>query len=98
MQFASVAPLIFDLSQKGQLQKIVWGPDQEKTFNTLKHLICSPVICVADLSPPFILQINASERGLRVVYSARSMRKEEHPMHGSIAETYLFVEILALFS
>jgi hypothetical protein len=45
-----------------------WGPDQEKAFITLKHLMCStPVLTQLDFNKKFYLQTDASEYGIEAI-------------------------------
>ena len=80
-QFASVATSLSDLTKKGQPQIVDWGADQEDAFKSLKdHLTHSPVLAVADPSVPFVLQTDASDRGIGAVLSQLNKEGQEHPV------------------
>ncbi|OOZ48264.1 hypothetical protein BOW40_12595 [Solemya velum gill symbiont] len=62
--FAETAASLFDLTSK-RSGKIVWGQDQSEAFEKLKKCISSsPVLRNADLSKSFVLQTDASDRGV----------------------------------
>ena len=53
----------------------------KETFQTLKRLLCSaPVLKGPDFNKPFILQTDASERGIGAVLSQLDDNQEEHPI------------------
>ncbi|KAJ7317388.1 hypothetical protein JRQ81_003550, partial [Phrynocephalus forsythii] len=61
------APLT-DLVKKKSLKIVKWGPEQEKTFTFLKDKLCSyPVRYMKDYRLPFLVQTDASERGIGAV-------------------------------
>ncbi len=58
-----------------------WEDKQEVAFQQLKHLITStPLLWVADPTKPYILQTDASDRGLGAVLSQEDEQGEEHPI------------------
>ena len=58
-----------------------WGAAQQTAFQHLKDvLIDTPVLRVADPTKSYILQTNASERGLGAVLSQLEGQGEEHPV------------------
>ncbi|KAL5018852.1 hypothetical protein ScPMuIL_004574 [Solemya velum] len=62
--FAGTAASLFDLTSK-RSGKIVWGQDQSEAFEKLKKCISSsPVLRNADLSKSFVMQTDASDRGV----------------------------------
>ncbi|KAL5009600.1 hypothetical protein ScPMuIL_011905 [Solemya velum] len=62
--FAETAASLFDLTSK-RSGKIVWGQDQSEAFEKLKKCISSsPVLRNADLSKSFVMQTDASDRGV----------------------------------
>jgi len=66
--FAAIASPLSDLTKKGQPNKVVWGPPQDKAFRTLKEkLVSAPILTLPDVSRPFILRTDASETGLGAV-------------------------------
>ena len=80
-QFASVSIPLSDSTKKGQPEKVNWGADQESAFQSLKNCLThSPVLAVADPSIPFILQTDASDRGIGAVLSQPNKEGQEHPV------------------
>ena len=58
-----------------------WGVAQQTAFQRLKDaLIDTAVLRVADPTKPYILQTDASERGLGAVLSQVDAQGEEHPV------------------
>ena len=58
-----------------------WSVAQQTTFQHLKDaLIVKAVLRVANPTKPYILQTDASERGLGVVLSQVDAQGEEHPV------------------
>ncbi|XP_062599512.1 uncharacterized protein LOC134261046 [Saccostrea cucullata] len=73
--FSSVALPLTDLTKKGSPNKIIWNQPQEKSFQTLKAMLLkSPILKLPDLSKQFILQADASDRGIGTVL----MQFDEH--------------------
>lgn len=63
--FAAIACPLTDCTRKGEPNKIRWGQEQEKAFQTLKSkLTNSPILHLPDLTKPFILRSDASENGI----------------------------------
>ncbi|XP_053381689.1 uncharacterized protein LOC128549191 [Mercenaria mercenaria] len=61
----SFAAPLTDLMKKGQPNKIVWRPDHETAFRTLKQLLTrAPILRLPDFSKPFVLQCDASDTGV----------------------------------
>ena len=74
------APLT-DLTRKAKSQAVDWGIPQETAFQRLKELLIEmPVLRVADPTKPYLLQTDASERGLGAVLSQMDGKGEEHPV------------------
>ena len=49
--FAAIAAPLFDLTRKGQPNKVVWGEPQERCYHTLKHAIVSkPVLMLPNVN------------------------------------------------
>lgn len=66
--FAAIAVPLTDLTRKGAPNQIEWGPAQERAFQTLKSVICNPpVLRLANLAQPFILQTDASSVGVGAI-------------------------------
>ena len=80
-QFAEIAAPLTDLTCKGKPQNVEWMEKQESAFQKLKdHLTTMPVLQVADPSRPYILQTDASDRGLGAVLSQADDLGEEYPV------------------
>ena len=66
--FSLVALPLTDLTKKGCPNKLQWTDVHETAFQTLKHsLITFPILKLPNLSEPFILQTDASDRGIGAV-------------------------------
>ena len=74
-------PAPTDLTKKSAPNCPVWTNQCEEAFQTLKRLLCSaPVLKGPDFNKPFILQTDASERGIGAVLSQLDENQEEHPI------------------
>ena len=79
--YASIAAPITDLTRKGTPNRIIWTEECDAAFGKLKTLLCSsPVLKSPDFSRPFVLQTDASDRGVGAVLSQPHERGEEHPV------------------
>ena len=79
--YAAKAVDLTDLTKKAAPTRVLWTPDCNQAFVNLKHALCSsPVLRSPNFSRPFILQTDASERGIGAVLSQRSDMGEEHPV------------------
>ena len=66
--FSSVALPLTDLTKKGCPNKLLWTAAQEIAFTNLKQsLVKFPILKLPNLSEPFILQTDASNRGIGAV-------------------------------
>ncbi|XP_075786849.1 uncharacterized protein LOC142829675 isoform X2 [Pelodiscus sinensis] len=78
--FADIAAPLSDLTKSTQPNKVQWSADCEVAFRTLKdQLTKAPVLFHPDFSKPFLLQTDASERGLGAVLSQQA-EGGEHPI------------------
>uniref|UniRef100_K7F0Q0 ribonuclease H n=1 Tax=Pelodiscus sinensis TaxID=13735 RepID=K7F0Q0_PELSI len=78
--FSTLATPLSDLTQKSMPTKVQWTPECEEAFHTLKQrLVKEPVLFPPDFAKDFILQTDASERGLGAVL-AQEVDGEEHPV------------------
>ena len=79
--FATVAAPLTDLTCKCRLQHVTWNAETEIAFQKLKDLLVeTPVLGVADPSRSYVLQCDASERGLGAVLSQADRQGDEHPI------------------
>ena len=68
--FSATAACLSDLTRNVAPTKVSWTPECEQAFQTLKtRLATRPVLVSPDYQRPFILQTDASERGLGGVLS-----------------------------
>ena len=66
---------------KGQPTKVVWCDQCEEAFKTLKSILCSkPVLRGPDFTKTFMLQTDASDRGIGAVLSLKDKSDEDHPI------------------
>ena len=80
-QFSAIAAPLTDLTRKGLPDKVKWTEECQVSFQHLKEtLIGDPVLRIADPSKPFVLQTDASDRGLGAVLSQVDTQGEEHPV------------------
>ena len=78
-RFADICGPLYDLLKKDQ--KFSWGDKEEKAFQTLKQkLISAPVLAMPDLSKPFILATDASDRACSFVLEQRDAENKIHPI------------------
>lgn len=53
---------------------------KQQAFSTLKKALSQPVLCAPSYSKPFVLQCDASDRGMSVVLCQRGENDQEHPL------------------
>ena len=79
--FATVAAPLTDLIRKNRPNQVVWTSTCDKAFTELKKQLCSdPVLKSPDFDRAFILQTDASNRGVGAVLSQIDDNGEEHPV------------------
>ena len=79
--FASIAAPLSDLTKKSAPNLVQWSSQCDSAFQKLKELLCShPVLKSPDFSKEFILQTDASERGVGAVLSQTDDEGREHPV------------------
>ncbi len=80
-EFSTIAAPLTDLTRKRKPNNIEWTKDCAEAFQKLKKtLLSSSVLKVADSSRQFILQTDASDRGLGAVLSQKNDQGVEHPV------------------
>ncbi len=78
--YADIAAPLTDLTRKKCPEVVEWTPACEKAFQTLKDALCSePILKMPDFTLEFILQTDASDRGLGAVLS-QVFDGKEHPV------------------
>jgi len=79
--FATLAAPLSDLTRKLAPARVSWSPECGETFKALKKSLgTSPLLRNPDFSRPFVLQTDASERGLGAVLSQRDAEDHIHPV------------------
>ena len=79
--FLTVAAPLTDLIKKGKPERVQWDANCDKAFGALKEmLISAPVLRVANPAKAFVLQTDASDRGLGAVLSQAGEDECEHPV------------------
>ena len=82
--YATVALPLTDqrhLTRKAASNMVNWSEKCGQAFSKLKELLCSaPILHSPDFSKPFMLQTDASDRGIRAVLSQKSEDGVEHPV------------------
>jgi hypothetical protein len=59
--FYHVACVVGQVTKGGSRAKFVWGKEQQRAFEDLKHRLCSaPVVSLPDLQQPFEIETDAS--------------------------------------
>lgn len=72
--YAQMTACLSDLTKKDRPNTVQWTPELEQDFQELKDKLASqPMLQCPDISRPYILQTDASERGIGAVlsYAAR---------------------------
>lgn len=80
-KYSQIASPLTDSLRKGEPVKVQWDELRESSFQALKAALTSqPILRAPDYNRPFVLQCDASERGLGAVLSQRDESREEHPV------------------
>ncbi len=80
-QYASIAAPLTDLTKKFAPTSVVWTAECDIAFKKLKSLLCSsPVLYSPDFGEEFMLQTDASDRGVGAVLSQIRSDGGEHPI------------------
>ena len=79
--YADTASPLTDLTRKDAPNKVVWTPHCQDSFVHLKHaLSSSPILRSPDFNRQFILQTDASDRGVGAVLSQRDDDGTDRPV------------------
>ncbi len=80
-QYSSIASPLTDLTRKTMPTQVEWTPDCAAAFEKLKTLLCSsPVLRTPDFEKDFLVQTDASERGIGAVLSQLDENGADHPV------------------
>ena len=87
--YATIALPLTDLTKKSLPNAVVWTAACGTAFGELKRrLTCAPVLKSPDFSKQFILQTDASERGIAAVLSQRAHLTAKSIQSRTIAGSY----------
>ncbi len=79
--YATIACPLTDLTKKSAPVHVIWTKECDTAFQALKKQLClTPVLKGPDFQKPFILQTDASDRGIGAVLSQEDDNMEEHPV------------------
>ena len=79
--FATVAAPLTDLTRKMAPEKVSWTQSCGRAFHLLKNALCSsPVLHSPDFDREFLLQTDASNRGIGAVLAQVDDDGDEHPI------------------
>ena len=79
--YATIAAALTDLTRKSQPNQITWTADCEEAFRRLKDQLCSAlVLSTPDFTKPFVLQTDASDRGVGAVLSQSTENGMDQPV------------------
>ena len=79
--FASISASLSDLTKKRCPNLVNWNAKCEEALGHLKKALCSrPVLHSPDFTKQFVLQTDASDRGVGAVLSQQDDMGEEHPI------------------
>ena len=79
--YSSVAVPLTDLTKKDAPSKVIWSEKCDHAFRQLKELLCNaPLLSTPDFDRSFVLQTDASERGVGAVLSQCDDEGMEHPV------------------
>ncbi|XP_072169909.1 uncharacterized protein [Diadema setosum] len=79
--YSKVAAPLSDLTRKNEPRLVRWNSKCSEALEVLKHaLVKSPVLRNPDFEKEFIVQVDASDRGIGAVLSQKDEKVEEHPI------------------
>ena len=78
-EYATIAVPLTDLTRKSSPNRVVWTHECTRAFEDLKNcLFTTPALHSPDFTKPFILQTDASERGIGAVLSQHDTDGTDH--------------------
>jgi len=79
--YTTMAAPLTDLTKKDCPNQVKWTPGCNEAFGKLKSVLCTaPALHSPDFSQTFILQTDASDRGVGAVLSQMDAEGDEHPI------------------
>ena len=79
--FASIAAPLTDLTRRNRPTRVTWTDQCQDSFVKLREILCNtPVLCSLDFTKEFILQTDASDRGIGAVLSQQDDDGVDHPI------------------
>ena len=80
-EYATIALPLTDVTKKSLPDRVEWTPECEAAFVSLKRALCqAPVLANPDFRREFILQTDASDRGVGAVLSQIGGDGQERPI------------------
>ena len=79
--YAEIAAPLIDLMRKSAPTQVQWTLTCDQVFGKLKEFLCSKLVLnTPDFNRPFILQTDASNRGVQAVLTQIDDNSKEHPI------------------
>ncbi len=79
--FSSLAAPLTDLTRKDAPDRLIWTDACNQAFTTLKEkLCCQPVLQAPNDDLPYVLQTDASARGIGAILTQTNKNDQEHPV------------------
>lgn len=80
-RYSELASPLTDALRKNEPLTVAWDETKEQAFADLKNALTShPVLNSPDYTKPFVVQCDASDRGMGVVLCQKADDNEEHPV------------------
>eukprot|EP00731_Ephydatia_muelleri_P011862 Em0006g756a len=79
--YAAMVAILTDLTKKSASVQVQWSEKCNHVFEELKRILCcSPVLRSPDFKKPFVLQTDASDRGVGAVLSQMNEAGDDNPI------------------
>jgi hypothetical protein len=83
--FFHIAWVLSLMTKGGGKKNFVWGKEQQRPFDDLKHRLCStPVISFLDLQQPFKIETDASDYAIGAILTQHDHLKNTIVRHSEI--------------
>lgn len=80
-EYSELASPLTDALRKTEPERVAWNDTREQAFQALKNALMSdPVLRSPDYSKEFIIQCDASNRGMGAVLCQKDDQENEHPI------------------